>query len=42
MGSRFREVRPFRDGIAEVVTHTDDSDPRHRWRRIDTTGALLP
>ena len=41
VGKQFREVRPFRDGVAEVVAHTDDPALWHLWRRIDTTGAFL-
>jgi hypothetical protein len=42
MGQQFHEVRPFRNGIAEVIPYADDLALRHRWRRIDTTGAFLP
>jgi hypothetical protein len=37
LGMRFREVRPFRDGVAEVVL---DADPGH-WTKIRPDGTVV-
>ncbi|MEW2634478.1 hypothetical protein AB0903_23275 [Streptomyces sp. NPDC048389] len=39
MGRRYVEVRPFRDGVAEVRLPAEDGSYGGPWTRIDTEGA---
>ncbi|MGW2084803.1 hypothetical protein [Streptomyces sp. NPDC001880] len=41
MGERFLGVRPFRDGVAEVIENAGDSSYSGPWTRIDTEGRAL-
>ncbi|MBB1246136.1 WG repeat-containing protein [Streptomyces durbertensis] len=38
MGRRYEEVRPFRDGVAEVRLPVEDGSSGGPWTRIDTGG----
>lgn len=41
LGKRFLSVRPFRDGVAEVILAGPGASYAGPWRRIDADGALL-
>ena len=41
MGKRFISVRPFRDGIAEVILNADGSSYDGPWTRIDVDGRTV-
>lgn len=41
LGKRFLKVRPFRDGVAEVIGNVEGSNYSGPWRRIDADGRYL-
>ena len=41
LGKRFRSVRPFRDGVAEVVLNDRTTSYAGPWSRIRTDGSLV-
>ena len=41
MGRRYVEVRPFRDGVAEVRLPAEDGSYGGPWVRIDTEGRAV-
>lgn len=41
LGKDYKSVRPFRDGVAEVIVDTEESTYNGPWHRIDPDGRFL-
>lgn len=40
LGDRFRAVRPFRDGVAEVILHAEGASHPSEWIKIRPDGSV--